>query len=279
MYGVHPVREALRAGRPIDRLYLLRGRRDPETDDLTQSAKAGGASVHYEPRDVLDRLAGTTKHQGVVAIVAAQGAVSLDDLLDRLKTRANSSWPPLLVILDEVEDPHNLGAVIRTAEAAGAHGVIIPERRAAGLTPAVAKTSAGALSYLPVARVGNLGQAMARLKEAGIWLMGLEVHAKMSYWETDWKMPVALIAGAEGKGLRPLVKERCDQLISLPMRGRMDSLNVSVAVGIVLYEILRQRCQPHSQGFAISKAYSEPETEQERELRKKHYADLLKDEK
>ena len=191
-------------------------------------------------------MAKTVKHQGVVAIVAAQGAVSLDDLLDRLKTRADPSWPPLLVILDEVEDPHNLGAVIRTAEAAGAHGVIIPERRAAGLTPAVAKTSAGALSHLPVARVGNLGQAMARIKEAGIWVMGLEVHAKMSYWEADWKTPVALVAGAEGKGLRPLVKERCDQLISLPMRGRMDSLNVSVAVGIVLYEIIRQRARLES---------------------------------
>ncbi len=244
LYGVHPVREALRAGRAIDRLYLLRGRRDPETEDLTQSAKDGGSSVQYEPRELLDRLAGTTKHQGVVAIVAAQGAVSLDDLLDRLKTRADPSWPPLLVILDEVEDPHNLGAVIRTAEAAGAHGVIIPERRAAGLTPAVAKTSAGALSHLPVARVGNLGQAMARIKDAGIWVMGLEVHAEKPYTEIDWRMPVAIIAGAEGKGLRPLVKERCDQLISLPMRGRMDSLNVSVAVGIVLYEIIRQRCLP-----------------------------------
>lgn len=246
IYGFHPVQEALRAGRPIDRLYLLRGRRDPQIDDLTRSAKATGASIHYEERAALDRLAKTVKHQGVVAVVAAQAAVSLDDLLDRLKTRADPSWPPLLIILDEVEDPHNLGAVIRTAEAAGAHGLIIPERRAVGLTPAVAKTSAGALSYLPVARVGNLAQAMAGLKEAGIWLMGLEVHAKRSYWEIDWRMPVALVAGAEGRGLRPLVKEQCDQLISLPMRGRMDSLNVSVAVGIVLYEIIRQRSLPAS---------------------------------
>jgi 23S rRNA (guanosine2251-2'-O)-methyltransferase len=178
--------------------------------------------------------------------MAAQPATTFDDLMDQIKEMADPSWPPLLAVLDGVEDPHNLGAVIRTAEAAGAHGVIIPERRAAGLTSAVAKASAGALSHLPVARVGNLAQAMEKIKEAGIWLFGLDTQAKTAYSEADWKGPVALVAGAEGRGLRPLVKEQCDQLVSLPMRGRVESLNVSVAVGIVLYEIVRQRTRSES---------------------------------
>jgi 23S rRNA (guanosine2251-2'-O)-methyltransferase len=240
LYGIHPIREALRAGRPLARLFLLRGRHDAKINRLVQSVQSMGVSVLMESRPVLDRLAGTDKHQGIVAVMAAQASFALDDLLEGVHP-ADSSWPPLLVVLDQVEDPQNLGAVIRTAEASGVHGMIIPERRSAGLSPSVAKASAGALSHLKVAKVGNLKQAMDQLKKAGLWLLGLDVGAPKTYWEVDWRVPVALIAGSEDKGLRPLIRDSCDELVSLPMRGQVGSLNVSVAVGVVLYEIIRQR--------------------------------------
>jgi 23S rRNA (guanosine2251-2'-O)-methyltransferase len=243
LYGFHPVREALLAGRPIDRLYLLRGRFDSRMEDLIQSARKSGASVQFQPRVFLDRLAKTEKHQGLVAVLAAQAAVSVRDLLNGLKRASDPAWPPLLVLLDEVEDPRNLGAVVRTAEAAGAHGLIIPERRAAGLTPTVAKASAGATALLPVARVVNLGRAMEEVKEAGLWVFGLDTEGKEVYWEADFRQPVALIAGAEGKGLRQKVKEACDHLVRIPMRGRVGSLNVSAAMAVVLYEVVRQRAR------------------------------------
>ena len=241
LYGVHPVREALRAGRALSCLYVLDGRRDSTTEDLILAAKRMGSPVRFESRRRLDELARTEKHQGLVAVVAAREAMSLEDLISRIAGPAGPEWPAALVILDEVEDPQNLGAVIRTSDAAGVHGLIIPERRSAGLTPAVAKASAGALSHLPVVRVPNLRNATDRLKKAGIWIMGLDARAETPYWKIDWRVPVALVAGAEGKGIRPLVREQCDQLASLPMRGKVGSLNVSVSVGIVLYEMVRQR--------------------------------------
>ena len=240
VFGVHPVREALKSGRPVTRLHLLQGRRDPKIEDLIRSARQIGALVHYDSRPALDRLAGTPKHQGVIAITTAHGSVSLDHFLTVIET-ADSRWPPLFVVLDQVQDPHNLGAVIRTAEASGVHGVIIPKRRSANLTPAVAKVSAGALSHLPIARVDNLRQAMDRLKEAGVWFFGLDANAQKTHWEIDWRLPVALVAGAEDRGLRTLIRDCCHELISLPMRGQVGSLNVSVAIGAVLYEIVRQR--------------------------------------
>jgi 23S rRNA (guanosine2251-2'-O)-methyltransferase len=261
LYGIHPIREALRAGRPFTRLYLLHGRLDPKMNHLVQSVKAMGVSVHIESRPVLDRIAGTDKHQGIIAMIAAKPLASLDDLLSGIEF-ADSVWPPLLVVLDQIEDPQNLGAVIRTAEASGAHGVIIPERRSAGLTPAVAKVSAGALSHLPVAKVGNLRQAMDQLKKAGVWLLGLDVGATRAYWEVDWRAPVALIAGSEDKGLRPLIRDGCDELVALPMRGRVGSLNVSVAVGVVLYEIVRQRNKKSSEAdsFEAGGSSSDPKS-------------------
>ncbi len=238
IYGIHPVDERLRAGQPVDRLYLLRGRRDDRIDELARTAAAAGCVIRYEAREQLDRLAGTTKHQGVVAMIGTQSYLTLEQFLPRLEGRPQ---PPCLVMLDEVEDPHNLGAVIRTAEAAGAQGVLIPGRRAVGLTPAVVKASAGAVAHLPVVRVGNLVQAMELLKAARFWLIGLDAGAPAAYTAIDWTVPVVIVAGSEGKGLRPLVKEHCDQVAAIPLQGRVSSLNVSVAVGVVLYEVVRQR--------------------------------------
>jgi 23S rRNA (guanosine2251-2'-O)-methyltransferase len=241
LFGIHPILEAIEAGRRLRQLYVATGRRDARTEDLISAAKRKGASIHYESRDRLDEWAKTEKHQGVVAMVEPRGPVQLETLIDQMKGSRDKPWPPLVVMLDEIEDPNNLGAVIRTAEAAGADGLVIPSRRSAGVTPAVEKASAGAVSHLPVVQVANLRQAMDSLKKGGLWIYGLDAGAGTIYWDVDGKVPVTLVAGAEGKGLRPLVREQCDQLISLPMRGRVASLNVSVSVGIVLYDIVRQR--------------------------------------
>jgi 23S rRNA (guanosine2251-2'-O)-methyltransferase len=240
IYGLHPIQERLRAGLPIDRLYVLRGRRDREIDDLARAVSAAGAAVRYEVREQLDRVAGTTKHQGVIAMIGEESYLTLERLLAQIAGRAK---PACLVILDEVEDPQNLGAVIRTAEAAGAQGVLIPERRAAGLTPAAVKASAGAAAHLPVVRVGNLVQAMEALKAAKFWLTGLDAAAATRYTAVDWTVPSVIVAGSEGKGLRPLVRQHCDQVAAIPLLGSVGSLNVSVAVGVVLYEVVRQRAK------------------------------------
>jgi 23S rRNA (guanosine2251-2'-O)-methyltransferase len=238
IYGIHPVQEHLRAGHPVERLYLLKGRRDHRIAELEKIAAEAGASIRYEDRLQLDRMADTAHHQGVVAMVGEQGYAALETLIERAKA---GSKPPLLVLLDEVEDPHNVGAIIRTAEAAGANGLLIPSRRSAGLTPAVVKASAGAVAHLPVARVGNVAQTIDALKAAQLWVIGLTAEAPVAYTEVDWTAPSVLVAGGEGKGLRHLVKERCDRLASIPLLGKVDSLNVSVAVGVVLYEVVRQR--------------------------------------
>jgi 23S rRNA (guanosine2251-2'-O)-methyltransferase len=240
IYGIHPVQEQLRAGRPIERLYLLKGRRDQRVEELVAAATDAGVAIRYEDRLQLERMAGTTHHQGVVAMVGEQGYAELETLVERAQS---GSRPPLLVLLDEVEDPHNVGAIIRTAEAAGAQGILIPARRSAGLTPTVVKASAGAVAHLPVARVGNVAQTIDQLKAAKFWVIGLTSEAPTDYTAIDWTAPSVLVAGSEGKGLRHLVKERCDQLASIPLLGRVDSLNVSVAVGIVLYEAVRQRAK------------------------------------
>jgi 23S rRNA (guanosine2251-2'-O)-methyltransferase len=237
LYGLHAVREALRAGtRPLQRLLVQRT--DRQFADLVQLAKSKRIPIHIEPPAALDRLAPGGRHQGVIAFVAAKAYSSTEEILERARTRGE---PPFLVILDGVEDPHNLGAVLRTAEAAGVHGVFIPERRAAGLTSVVAKVSAGALDHMLVARVGNLSRLIEALKEAGVWIYGVEPSAPTQYTGIDMTGPVALVLGGEGEGIRPGVLKECDDCISIPMRGKVESLNVSAAVAVVVFEGVRQR--------------------------------------
>ena len=234
--GIHAVREALKAGRAVERIVMARGRHGERVDEIVQLARERGIPVRFEERAGLDRMAGTTDHQGVVALAGARRAVALDDLLQSAPPKA------LIVLLDGVEDPHNLGAIVRTALAAGAHGIVIPERRAAGLTETVARAAAGALEHLPVARVVNLVRAMEELKESGYWLIGLDERAERNHTEVDFTGAVGLVLGGEGKGLHDLTRKRCDFLISIPTQGPVRALNVSVAAGVVLFEAVRQRC-------------------------------------
>jgi 23S rRNA (guanosine2251-2'-O)-methyltransferase len=239
--GINAVREALQAGSAIDRIVIARGRQDTRTEEIVQLARARDIPVRFEERGQIDRLANSKDHQGVVALVAARSAGSLEDVLAHANTSAGGGRGGLIVLLDGVEDPHNLGAVIRTALAAGAHGVVIPERRAVGLTDTVARASAGAIAHLPIARVTNLVRAMEELKEAGYWLVGLDEDAEKNYTQVDYTSPVGIVLGGEGKGLHELTRKRCDFVVSLPTQGPVKSLNVSVAAGVVLFEALRQR--------------------------------------
>jgi 23S rRNA (guanosine2251-2'-O)-methyltransferase len=237
--GIHAVKEALEAQRPIDRIAIAKGRQDTRIEEIVQLARKQGVPVRFEERGQLDRLANSKDHQGVVAVAAARAAATLEDVL--ASANSGSGQKGLIVLLDGVEDPHNLGAIVRTALAAGAHGVLIPERRAAGLTDTVARSSAGALEHLPVAKVTNLARAMEELKEAGYWLVGLDEAADKSYTEVDYTSPVGIVLGSEGQGLHELTRKRCDFVVSLPTSGPVKSLNVSVAAGVVLFEALRQR--------------------------------------
>ena len=237
--GIHAVKEALEAGRPMEHVLVAKGRQDTRAEEIVQLARRGGIAVRFEERGQLDRIAGTRDHQGVVAIAAARAAATLEDIL--ANANREKGKPGLIVLLDGVEDPHNLGAIIRTALAAGAHGVVIPERRAAGLTDTVARASAGALAHLPVAKVTNLARAMEELKEAGYWLVGLDEHAEKSYTEVDYTSPMGIVMGGEGGGLHELTRKRCDFVVALPTTGPVKSLNVSVATGVVLFEAVRQR--------------------------------------
>src|SRR6266404_1378567 len=237
--GIHAVKEALEARRPIDRIAIAKGRQDTRVEEIVQLARKQGVPVRFEDRGQIDRLAHSKDHQGVVALAAARAAASLEDSLAH--ANAGHGQPGLIVLLDGVEDPHNLGAIVRTALAAGAHGVVIPERRAAGLTDTVARASAGALSHMPVAKVTNLARAMEELKEAGYWLIGLDEDAEKSYTQADYTSPVGIVLGGEGQGLHELTRKRCDFVVSLPTVGPVKSLNVSVAAGVVLFEAVRQR--------------------------------------
>ncbi|HKN73931.1 MAG TPA: 23S rRNA (guanosine(2251)-2'-O)-methyltransferase RlmB [Candidatus Acidoferrum sp.] len=239
--GIHAIREALDAGRPFDRILIARGRQDTRVEEIVQLARARDIPVRFEDRGQLDRMANTKDHQGVVALAAASAPATLESILAAANKSPGHGSKGLIVLLDGVEDPHNLGAVIRTALAAGAHGVIIPERRAVGLTDTVARASAGAIAHLPVAKVTNLAQTMEELKEAGYWLIGLDERADKSYTEADYTSPVGIVLGGEGKGLHDLTRKRCDFVVSLPTTGPVKSLNVSVAAGVVLFEALRQR--------------------------------------
>src|SRR5450432_2854873 len=238
--GINAVREALQAGSAIDRIVIARGRQDTRTEEIVQLARGRGIPVRFEDRGQIDRLANSKDHQGVVALAAARSAGSLEDILAYAEAHGGGRGG-LIVLLGGVGDPQNNGAVIRTALAAGAHGVVIPERRAAGLTDTVARASAGALSHLPVAKVTNLSRAMEELKEAGYWLIGLDENAQQSYTSADYKIPVGIVLGSEGQGLHELTRKRCDFLVALPTTGPVKSLNVSVAAGVVLFEAIRQR--------------------------------------
>ena len=237
--GIHAVREALEARRPVDRIAIARGRQDTRVEEIVQLARKLGVPVRFEDRGQLDRLANSKDHQGVVALAAARAAATLGDIL--AIANASPGQKGLIVLLDGVEDPHNLGAIVRTALAAGAHGVVIPERRAAGLTDTVARASAGALAHLPVAKVTNLVRTMEELKEAGYWLVGLDEQGDKNYTAVDYTSPVGIVLGSEGQGLHELTRKRCDFVVSLPTTGPVKSLNVSVAAGVVLFEATRQR--------------------------------------
>jgi len=239
--GIHAVREALEAGRAFDRIVIARGRQDTRVEEIVQLARERNVPLRFEDRSQLDRLAGSKDHQGIVALAAARSAATLEDILAAANAGAGRGQKGLIVLLDGVEDPHNLGAIIRTALASGAHGVVIPERRSAGLTDTVARASAGALAHLPVAKVTNLSRSMEELKEAGYWLVGLDERADKNYTQVDYTSPVGIVLGGEGKGLHDLTRKRCDFVVSLPTTGPVKSLNVSVAAGVVLFEALRQR--------------------------------------
>ena len=236
--GRNAVTEALRAGTAIDKLYIARGDTDRTLGRLAAQARKAGVVVVEADRRKLDAMSATGAHQGVVAIAAAAAYASVEDLLSIARERGE---PPLLVVCDEISDPHNLGAIIRTAECAGAHGIIIPKRRSAGLTAVVAKTSAGAVSYLPVARVPNIPQALKDLKDRGLWVFGAAAEGTTALYAADLKGPAAIVIGSEGDGMTRLVRESCDFLVSIPMKGKISSLNASAAAAILLYEAVRQR--------------------------------------
>ncbi len=237
--GINPIREALRAGRPIQRLLIAEQRKmDRDVAEIIRIAREKGIEIRIVTRDALNRESQNSRHQGVIAMASARTYATLEDIM---QIPAHRGAQPLFLILDGVEDPRNLGAILRTAEAAGVHGVIIPERRAVGLTETVAKTAAGALEYVPVVKVVNIVNTLGELKKAGMWVTGAEAGSELVYWDADFARPTALVLGGEDKGVRRLVKEHCDYLVSLPLMGQISSLNVSVVAGTLLYEVLRQR--------------------------------------
>ncbi len=241
LYGVNPVLEALRSNRKIEEMVVAEGAHHDRVRELIDLARAKNIPVRRAPRVALDRAARSAHHQGVLARVAAARYSDADDLLDSVAARVGTSAEALVVLLDGVEDPRNLGAILRTAECAGVHGVFMSERRAVGLTDTVAKAAAGAVEYVPVARVTNLTRLIERLKERNVWVVGTAADASLAYTEWDWTRSSAVVLGGEGSGLHRLVRERCDALVRIPVRGRIESLNVSVAAGVVLYEAQRQR--------------------------------------
>ncbi len=235
--GRNAVNEAFKAGREIDTLYLLRGERNPALARLAAMCRESGGVVKEVDRKKLDSLCGGANHQGVAAFVAAHRYADVEEILAFAREK---NEPPFVVVCDELEDPHNLGAILRTAEAAGAHGVIIPKRRSASLSYAVGKTSAGALEYVRVARVANLAAALETLKANGCWVYGADMDGT-DYRQADFSGGVVLVIGSEGRGIGRLVREKCDFIVSLPMKGKLNSLNASVAAGILMYAVSAQR--------------------------------------
>lgn len=236
--GRNPVAEALKAGTPIDKILISETARRETMGKIFALAKARGIPIQSVHAKKLAELAETEASQGVIAVCAAASYVSVEELLLRAEQKGT---PPFLIIADEITDPHNLGAIIRTANAVGADGVIIPKNRSAGSNAVVAKTSAGAVSYTPVARVTNLGQTIDRLKQSGIWVTGADMSGESTLYQSDLTGPIALVVGSEGKGISRLVREKCDFLVQIPMFGEINSLNASVAAAVMMYEIVRQR--------------------------------------
>ncbi|WP_129730287.1 MULTISPECIES: 23S rRNA (guanosine(2251)-2'-O)-methyltransferase RlmB [Bacillaceae] len=235
--GRNPVIEALKSGRDINKIWVAEGANKGQIHTVLQLAKEQGVIVQQAPNKKLDQLA-EGNHQGVIAHVAAYKYAELDDLFRRAEKQQET---PFFLILDEIEDPHNLGSIMRTADAVGAHGIIIPKRRAVGLTAAVAKASTGAIEYIPVVRVTNLTRTIEELKERGIWIAGTDAKGTDDYRRLDGTMPLGLVIGSEGKGMSRLVREQCDFLVRLPMAGKVTSLNASVAAGLLMYEVYRKR--------------------------------------
>ena len=236
--GRNAVTEALRTGTVIDKIFILKGETDAALGHIASTARAKGIVVVDADRRKLDRMSVTHSHQGVIALCAVREYASVDDILAAARDKGEN---PLIVVCDELSDPHNLGAVIRTACCAGAHGVIIPKRRSAGLTAVVAKTSAGAVSHIPVARVPNITALLKELKQEGVWIFGTARGGSTSLYEADLKGPAAIVIGSEGSGMSRLVAQECDFTVSIPMKGDLDSLNASAAAAILLYEAVRQR--------------------------------------
>lgn len=235
--GRNAVIEALRAGRPVEKLYVLDGSKDGAVMTIKREARKAGIDIEYVDKIRLDRMSETGHHQGVIAKTAAYHYAEMDDLFDKAKSRQED---PFFIILDNIEDPHNLGAILRTANVCGAHGLIIPKDRAAGLTAVVAKASAGAINYTPVVKVTNLTAAMEELKKKGLWIVGADMDGE-PMTSLNLKGPIAVVIGAEGSGIGRLVRQNCDMIASIPVRGEIDSLNASVAAGVLCYEIVRQR--------------------------------------
>ena len=236
--GRNAVIEALRAGVTIDKIYIMKGETDATLGHIASSAREKGIVVVDADRRKLDGMSRTHSHQGVIALAAGREYVSVDDILAAAREKGEA---PLIVVCDDLSDPHNLGAVIRTAECAGAHGVIIPKRRSAGLTAIVAKTSAGAVAHIPVARVPNIPSLLKQLKEEGVWVFGTAADGNTTLYNADLKGPAAIVIGSEGDGMGRLVSEQCDFRVSIPMKGHINSLNASAAAAILLYEAVRQR--------------------------------------
>jgi 23S rRNA (guanosine2251-2'-O)-methyltransferase len=236
--GRQAVTEALRAGIPLDKVYILKGEASPALARVAALAREAGTPVVSADRRKLDEMSLTRSHQGVIASVPATGYADVGDIIEAARSKGE---PPLIIVCDGISDPHNLGAIIRTAEASGAHGVVIPKRRSAGLTATVAKTSAGAVFHLPTARVTNVTAALGELKALGLWIYGASPDGDKDLWETDFTGPSAIVIGSEGRGLGRLVAENCDFSVKIPMSGELSSLNASVSAAVLIYEALRQR--------------------------------------
>lgn len=236
--GKNPVLEALRAGREMNKVWIAEGVKKAGITEIMELAKGAGIIVQFVPKNKVEQLTDGANHQGIAASVAAYRYAEIDELFELAAARNED---PFFLILDELEDPHNLGSILRTADATGVHGVIIPKRRAVGLTSVVAKTSTGAIEHVPVARVTNLAQTVEDLKKRGLWIAGTDAKGSSDYRRMDAKLPLAIIIGSEGKGMSRLLKEKCDFLYNMPMVGQVTSLNASVAAAILMYEVLRNR--------------------------------------
>ena len=238
--GRNAVIEALRAGTTIDKIFIQKGETDKTLGHIASTARAAGVVVVDADKRKLDFMSRTHAHQGVIALTSVREYVSVEDILNIAREKGEN---PLIVVCDEISDPHNLGALLRTADATGVHGILIPKRRSVSLNATVAKTSAGAVEYVPVARIGNIAQTLKKLKEKGFWVAGADMDGEKAYYEADLTGPLVLVVGSEGRGMSRLTKDACDFIVSMPMVGRINSLNASVAGSILMYESMRQRLQ------------------------------------